>query len=207
MTSAATRMDALLLRLLEASAGTEIPQGARPHHLPGVAPWAGFETVLNVPVDGLRQRSYQWWVSQLPIKLGGLGIRLQSSLSPISYLGSLEKVLPSFANSNLGHLYSEGAPDHRMYATLLESGSRLGAEFAAAWNTVKGEAVQCCNFLGVELPFYPSILFLYSVWVRVLKIKMLTTPQKKVVDADDFCVQKVISLEVLKRALEAHKKS
>ena len=109
-------------------------------------------TNKGIPVDGLRGKSFQWWVSQIPIKLGGLGVRLQTSLSPMSYLGSVEKCLPSFANSNLSHLYAEGEPDPRKWSLLVESGSKLGAEFTMAWNTVRGEAVQCCNFLGEALP-------------------------------------------------------
>ena len=35
----------------------------------------------------------------------------------------------------------------------------MGAEFTMAWNTVKGEAVQCCAFAEEELPevFLPSV--------------------------------------------------
>ena len=151
MTGAASRMDSLLLRLLECSTGATIPQAAPPR-LQGAGEWPGFETIIDIPVDGLRGKSFQWWVSQIPIKLGGLGVRLQTSLSPMSYLGSVEKCLPSFANSNLSHLYAEGEPDPRKWSLLVESGSKLGAEFTMAWNTVRGEAVQCCNFLGEALP-------------------------------------------------------
>ena len=119
----------------------------------------GYETILEVPVDGLRAKSYQWWVSQIPVKLGGLGVRLQSFLSPISFLGTVEKCLPSFANTNLSHLFEEGVPDRRRWSALVGSGSRLGAEFTMAWNTLKGEAVQCCAFAEEELPeiFQPSV--------------------------------------------------
>ena len=114
--------------------------------------------MLDVPVDGLRQRSFQWWVKQLPIKLGGLGVRLQTFLAPISYMCSLEKCLPSFAGTNLAYLYSEEEANDRKWQPLRESGSRLAGEFQTAWNTIKGEAVQCANFLGEELPeiFTPS---------------------------------------------------
>ena len=91
--------------------------------------------------------------------IGGLGVRLRSFLSPISFLGRVEKCLPSFANTNLSHLFEEGVPDRRRWSALVGSGSRLGAEFTMAWNTLKGEAVQCCAFAEEELPeiFQPSV--------------------------------------------------
>ena len=48
-------MDKLLWRMLEVTAGTEIPQVAPEQRLGGALPrWAGFETVLNPPVQGLQ---------------------------------------------------------------------------------------------------------------------------------------------------------
>ena len=156
-TRVAEWMDGLLHKMLESSAGASIPQGALPR-LPGAGQWQGYEAVLEVPVEGLGDRSYQWWVSQIPVRLGGLGVRLQSSLLRMSYLGTVEKVLPSFSSSNLSHLYKEGEPDHRQWSSLVNSGSRLGREFTLAWNAVRREASQCCNFLGEEMPeiFTPS---------------------------------------------------
>ena len=66
MTGAASRMDRLLLRLLECSTGATIPQAAPPR-LQGAGEWPGFETIIDIPVDGLRGKSFQWWVSQIPI--------------------------------------------------------------------------------------------------------------------------------------------
>ena len=125
----------------------------------------GFETLLDIPVDGLRNRSLQWWVAQLPVQLGGLGVRLQTPLSPMSYLGSVEKCVPSFTSSNLAHLFEEGEPDNRQWARLVDSGSKLGAEFVNAWNTVRREAVHCCNFLGEALPEIFSPIAEASEWV------------------------------------------
>ena len=56
--------------------------------------------------------------------------------------------LPTFAGSNLGHLYKEGEPDHRKWSSLVGGGSRLGEELATAWILVRREATQCFNFLG-----------------------------------------------------------
>ena len=51
---------------------------------------------LDPGIEGLRGHSIQWWVSQLPIKAGGLGLRNQTYLSNIAYLGTIELCLPSF---------------------------------------------------------------------------------------------------------------
>ena len=55
-------------------------------------------------------------------------------------------------------IYKEGEPDHRQWSLLVNSGSRLGGEFNLAWNSVRREASQCCNFLGEKMPeiFTPS---------------------------------------------------
>ena len=45
---------------------------------------------LNPGSEGLRGLSFQWWVSQLPVKSGGLGLRNQTHLSNIAYLGTIE---------------------------------------------------------------------------------------------------------------------
>ena len=83
MVEAAGRMDGLLLQMLETCTGSQIPQSAAGPDLglPGYQP-----TLLDVPVPGLQGQSFQWWVAQLPVKSGGLGLRLQSRLSPIAYL-------------------------------------------------------------------------------------------------------------------------
>ena len=158
MAEAASRMDKLLWRMLEVTAGTEIPQVAPEQRLGGALPrWAGFETVLNPPVQGLQGKSFQWWVAQLPVKLGGVGLRQQSYLSLVAFLGSVEACVPSFGGvqgicENLAHLVGEEESDATRWAPLLASGSRLGEEFGRAWEKVKREAEQCCEFLGEEVP-------------------------------------------------------
>ena len=54
--------------------------------------------MLETGIEGLRGHSFQWWVSQLPIKAGGLGLRNQTYLSNIAYLGTIELCLPSFTD-------------------------------------------------------------------------------------------------------------
>ena len=56
---------------------------------------------LDPGIEGLRGHSFQWWVSQLPIKAGGLGLRNQTYLSNIAYLGTIELCLPSFTGPQL----------------------------------------------------------------------------------------------------------
>lgn len=114
-------------------------------------------TVLDVPVEGLQEKSFQWWVAQLPVKHGGLGLRIQSYLSKVSYLGSVELCLPSFAGpqgicTNLAHLAGEEESKETRWAPLMASGSRLGEEFTAAWTTVKTEAELLSAFVEEELP-------------------------------------------------------
>ena len=114
-------------------------------------------TVLDVPVEGLQGKSFQWWVAQLPVKHGGLLLRNQSYLSKVSYLGSVELCLPSFAGpqgicSNLAHLVGEEESKETRWAPPLASGSRLGEEFIAAWTSIRTEAEQLSAFVEEDLP-------------------------------------------------------
>ena len=92
----------------------------------------------------------QWWVAQLPVKLGGLGLRQQSYLSLAAFLGTVEVCVPSFGGvqaicTNLAH--QAGKDPGEKWAPFLASGSRLGQEFSRAWEKVKLDAEQCCEFL------------------------------------------------------------
>ena len=67
MVDAAKDMDSLLGQLLETVSGTEIPlEGDR---------GGGDSTILEPDIRSLQRKTYQWWLAQLPIKAGGLGIR------------------------------------------------------------------------------------------------------------------------------------
>ena len=73
---------------------------------------------LDPGIEGLRGHSFQWWVSQLPIKAGGLGLRNQTYLSNIAYLGTIELCLPSFTSPwgicpSLGYLAPLSNPGDR----------------------------------------------------------------------------------------------
>ena len=154
MVEAAMRMDSLLLKMLEAATGSRIPvSSAGPDlDLPEYQP-----TILDVPVPSLQGKSYQWWVTQLPVRAGGLGLRCQAALASIAYLGSVELCLPSFAGpdgicTSLSYLVGEYESDETRWRPLLGSNSRLGREFSAAWAEVKEEAGLCCAYIGEEVP-------------------------------------------------------
>ena len=70
ITDAAQDMDSLLGQMLETVTGYEVPfEGAGEDN-----------TILNPGISNLQGKTYQWWLTQLPIKSGGLGIRNQSYL-------------------------------------------------------------------------------------------------------------------------------
>ena len=108
-------------------------------------------------MDTLRRHSFQWFAAQLPVKLGGLGVRLQEPLAPFAYLGTVEICLPSFTGRKgictaLSHLVGESETSETKWECLIKSGSRLGKEFEQAWHSVKTEAEQCSSYVGDELP-------------------------------------------------------
>ena len=43
---------------------------------------------------------YSTWMAQIPIRLGGLGLRCQADLAQIAYTSALEKSLPYFGGEN-----------------------------------------------------------------------------------------------------------
>ena len=111
---------------------------------------------LNPGSEGLRGLSFQWWVSQLPVESGGLGLRNQTHLSNIAYLGTIEFCLPSFSGPKgicqpLHHLAPDPNPEDR-WGPLVRSTSRLGWEFAWAWGIVREEAQGIAKYLKEDLP-------------------------------------------------------
>ena len=70
MRESAQRMDRLLEKTLGTAIGTDlaIHEGLK----------------LDPGIEGLREFSFQWWGSQLPVKAGGLGLRNQTHLSNIA---------------------------------------------------------------------------------------------------------------------------
>ena len=142
---AAKKMDDILWYVLKSAAGSQIPRQDE---------GLGWDCPLDLPVDNLSGKSFQSWVVEIPIRMGGLGIREQLALSPIAYIGALEQTLPSFIGESgicpqLAHLVGSDSEDRWM--SLVNSNSRLGREFVAAWSSLQVEAQQCCDYLGEEL--------------------------------------------------------
>ena len=142
--AAARRVDKVIWGVLEKVAGFSIPQeGAE----------LGWEHCLDIPVAGLRRRSFQSWVAGLPIRLGGLGLRSQEELSPLAYLGALEQAVPFFGGEDgicpqLAHLVGENVADR--WAPLIQSGCRTGRELARLWEKQQTMVQECCNFMEEE---------------------------------------------------------
>ena len=75
----------------------------------------------------------------------------------MAYLGSVAICLPTFGGpegvcSPLEYLFDKEEPNESRWSKLVQSGSRLGVEFATAWNRVKRQAEQLSVFLQEEVP-------------------------------------------------------
>ena len=111
-----------------------------------------------MPVSGLRDKSYQDWVTRhrQPVRLGGLGLRCQAELSPAAFLGALEQTLPSFVGERgvcpqLAHLVGAEGDVQKRWQPLIESGCRTGIELVRAWDILEREAKGMADFLGQEV--------------------------------------------------------
>ena len=142
--AAARRVDKVIWGVLEKVAGFAIPQEAA---------GLGWDHCLDIPVTGLRGRSFQSWVAGLPIRLGGLGLRSQEELSPLAYIGALEQSIPYFGGEDgicpqLAHLMGENVADR--WAPLIQSGCRTGRELVRLWEKQQTVVSECYNFLEEE---------------------------------------------------------
>ena len=52
----------------------------------------GGSVSLTLPVDSLRGKSFQEWVVRQPVKMGGMGLRSLTDLSPAAYISVLSKM-------------------------------------------------------------------------------------------------------------------
>ena len=77
---------------------------------------------------------------------------------PAAFLGSVEMALPHFVGHEglipqlaevLGDLGGEDVANR--WQGLLDSGAKTGVEMAGCWDTLQGEARECCAFLEREL--------------------------------------------------------
>ena len=76
---AAENVNNIIKKVLERVTGSNIPMSDD-----------GNSYTAPLYVGGMNGRSFQSLVTQLPIKLGGLGIRDQLKLSPVAYVAGLE---------------------------------------------------------------------------------------------------------------------
>ena len=149
MQAAASRMDDILWEML-----VKVVGGPLPRQEEGL----GYEHCLGIPVQNLTGSSFQTWVAQMPIRLGGLGLRSQSDSAHIAYIGALEQSLPYFGGERgvcqpLAHMVGgeEDGMENR-WRPLILSGCRTGLELARAWDSLQLEARESCQYLGREVP-------------------------------------------------------
>ena len=150
MQEAASKMDKLVLRVIQKIIGLEIPLTG------GQDDW---NSSINVPIENLQGKSFQEWVLRLPVRLGGLGIRSTLETRHAAFIGGVEQALPHFTNregvcDQLRPIIGDfsGSSDTR-WERLINSGCRTGSEFAECWNIIKEEVSQCYRYLqrGMEL--------------------------------------------------------
>ena len=102
---AAREVDKLHREVVEKVVGSHLP------HQPGLLTCPCCITVegLEVNIPGLEGHTYQSLTLQLPLKLGGMGLRSQLFVSPLAYYGAIEQSLPHFSTvcPALKHLYGE----------------------------------------------------------------------------------------------------
>ena len=117
---------------------------------------------IQVP-EGCSERenwSFAAWVARQPVKLGGMGLRSMAELCYPAFLGAMEQTLPRLHKGFCPMLtpvvggeeeHGEGATDLGRWRVLLDSGSRVGAEFAVCWRVLKAEAQSAAEWLGGEV--------------------------------------------------------
>ena len=108
-------------------------------HVPRREEGLGLECVLDIPVDGLRGKSFQEHFVRLPIRLRGFGLRSMVDTSQAAFIGGVEMALG-------GEEAEEG-----WWQSLLESGSKTGQEYGASWRLLQTEGEQLSTFLNLEL--------------------------------------------------------
>ena len=145
--AAAERMDNILWQALQVATGSRIPR---------VGEGSDWECIPSVPVESLRDRSFQEWVVRQPIRFGGLGVRGQRETVPAAFIGALEQTLPAFTGDRgvcqqLTHLVAEPGDEENRWQALLQSGCRTGTELAWCWESLTTEAREMGTFLNQEV--------------------------------------------------------
>ena len=150
--AAARGVDQIIWEVLESVAGAHIPREEE---------GLGWEECLDIPVRGLEGRSFQHWLSSLPIRQGGLGITSQVELAPLAFIGSVEQALPFFGGEKgvcptLGHLVGE--EQETRWAPLLASNCRTARELRWCHQQVQSEVEESMAYLGREEEVVEGVL-------------------------------------------------
>ena len=147
MREAAKEMDSLLISMLNSATGLSVPmvdEGRGVEHcpVPGIARLAG--------------KSYQNWMIRTPVRLGGMGLRSVAETSLAAFIGGVEQSVPHFVGEGgtcqqLRPVLGDMQDTATRWAGMMSSGIRTGSEFAAAWQTLREEASESCQYLDQEL--------------------------------------------------------
>ena len=147
MEEASRQMDDILWSMVEKAAGVSIPR---------VEEGRGVECCPLLPVDRLQYRSYQDWMMRMPVRLGGMGLRSVADTSLAAFIGGIEQALTHFVGDDgvcqllqpvLGNMDSPAS----RWRDLTNSGCRTGEELVWAWETLRREARESCQYLGKDL--------------------------------------------------------
>ena len=144
---AAKKMDEILWQVLQVAVGSGIPRED------DGSDWG---CIPVVPVKKLTGRTYQEWLVRQPIRFGGCGVRSQTDLSPLAFIGALEQTIPFFIGDRgvcpqLSHLVGEHGEVEKRWEPLLQSGCRTGRELTDAWKNITDEAKECSTYLNQEI--------------------------------------------------------
>ena len=147
MQLAAKEMDNLMWNMLEKAADISIPR---------IDEGRGVECCPAPPVRRLQSKSYQEWMTRTPVRLGGMGMRSVLETSLLAYIEGVEQALPNFVGEGgvcqqLTAVLGDMSNMSTRWQQLLTNGSRTGEELAWAWETLRQEAMESCQFLGIDL--------------------------------------------------------
>ena len=147
---AAKELDRQLWQLMESVCGTVIPRSSSR----ATREW---DCTLPIDIQGRELATFASWVVRQPVKLGGMGLRSYSELCRPAFYGSMEQVVPRLHKGFCTMLepvvggeesFGENALADGRWRQLLDSGSRLAAEFQAGWESMQREAEQGEALLG-----------------------------------------------------------
>ena len=97
------------------------------------------------PVHSLDTQSFQSWLVRLPVRSGGIGLRLLVDTSPAPFVGGVEMALPHFVGEKgicrmMETMLGDFLKDNSRWATLFSTDCRTGKELALCWEQLQQEA-------------------------------------------------------------------